>query len=157
LQLGKEKPDLKNVLVIQKETTLGPGAKPPEAYSFLKKHFGELFDDDLIHEFAAINSKSVELENKFDKVLNVILLSKEAKDKIFNPLDGGWIKFYSEYPDSSGIIEFSKVAFNADKTKALLYYGCGFDSGKGGAGYYILLKKQENEWVIQEMIMCWIA
>ena len=158
LQLGEEKADTaKNVLVIKKETTLGPGTKSAEAYNFLKKNFGGLVDDDLIREFATINSKSVELENKFVNALNVVLISKESKDKIFNPVEGGWKRFYSEYPNSSGIIEFSKVAFNADKTKAILYYGSSFDYGKGGVGYYILLKKQENEWVIQRKVMCWIA
>ena len=158
LQLGKEKSDIqKYVLVIRKETTLGPGVKSTEAYNFLKKNFGELVDDDLIRGFAAINSKSVELENKFVNTLNVVLISRESEDKIFNSIDGGWKRFYSEYPNSSGIIELSKVAFNADKTKALLYYGSSFDSGKGGVGYYILLKKQEDEWVIQREVMCWVA
>lgn len=158
LQLGEGKLRIKkDVLVIRKETRLSGDVKSAEAYNFLKKDFGELIDDDLIHEFAAINSKNIELQNKFSKDLNVILISKESEDKIFKPIDGGWKRFYSEYPGSSGIIELSRVAFNADKTKALLYYGSNFDSGKGGIGYYILLKKQENEWVIQRKVMCWIA
>ena len=125
----------KNVLVIRKETILRGIEEPAKRYDFLKKNFGELIDDSLIHEFMAINSKSSELQDKFDKVLNVVLISKESVDKIFNPVEEGWKKFYSEYPNSSVIIELSKVAFNADKTKALLYCESSFDSGKGGVGY----------------------
>jgi len=147
----------KDVLVIRKKTRLGRNMKSVEAYDSLKKSFGELINDDLIHEFVAINSKSAELQNKFGKNLNIILMSKESEDKIFKPIDGCWKRFYSEYPNASGIIELSRIAFNADKTKALLYYGSSFDSGKGGIGYYILLKKHENEWVIQRKVMCWIA
>jgi len=157
-QLGVGKSDIpKNVLVIKIETILGTGTKSAEVYPFIKDKFDELIEDNLINEFAALNSKSAEIQNKFDKTLNVILISKESVDKIFNPIEGGWKRFYSEYPHSSGIIGFSKVAFNADKTKALLYYEDSFDSGKGGVGYYILLKKQEDKWVIQKKVMCWIA
>lgn len=158
LQLEEERPYTeKDVLIIKKETRIRHEAKSAEVCNFLKKEFGELIDDDLIHEFVAINSKGIELQNKFSKELNIILISKELEDKIFNSVNGGWERFYSEYPNSSELIEFSRVAFNANKTKALLYYGCSFDYGKGGVGYYILLKKQGNEWVIQRKAICWIA
>lgn len=151
-------PTGKDVLVIRQKTTLHMDTKFDEKDKmYLKKNFGELISDDLIREFAIVNSKRVTLQDIFSRDLNVVLISKEEEGKIFDPIDGGWERFYSKYPKSFGITELSRVAFNADKTKALLYYGSVFDSGKGGIGYYILLKKQEDEWVIQKEVMCWIV
>lgn len=156
-QLAKM-PTGKDVLVIRQKTTLCMDTKFDEKDKmYLKKNFGEMINDDLIREFATVNSKRVILQNMFSNNLNVILISKEEKDRIFNPADGGWKRFYSKYPKSFGIIELSRVAFNANKTKALLYYGSSFASGKGGIGYYILLKKQNDEWIIQKKVMRWIA
>lgn len=123
----------------------------------LKKEFGDAINNDLIESFIGANIESQKLENKFDNSLNIVLLSKEKKAEIFGTVGNRWTKFYSEYPKPSVIIELSRVAFNKDRTKALVYYGSQFDSGKGGIGYYILLKKGDSNWNIVKKIKAWIA
>ena len=58
----------------------------------------------------------------------------------------GWNKFYKRYPDSHGLVEFSAVGFNSQKTKALIYVvrQCG---GLCGTGGYEFLVKRNGEWV----------
>ena len=148
----------KNVLVIRHKTTcnrfLNYDAK---AKSRVKKRFGLVLDDFLFEEFGRINAEPIMLGKQFGDSLSVVLLSEQEHDSIFDPIDSGWERFYAKYPRSGGIIELSRVAFDSAKTKALLYCGTIFDHGKGGIGYYILLKKRDGKWIIEKKVMAWIA
>ena len=138
-------------------TTTGHGKYDEKLKIYLMKKFGNIAISDLIEKFGSINKIPKLLESKFDKSLNIILVSEENEKKIFTTTEGGWNRFYSEYPKSKGIIELSQVAFNANRTRALLYYGASFDFGKGGIGYYILLKKITDKWIIDKKVRAWIA
>jgi len=148
----------KNVLVILQKTTcrnfLDYDAK---VRSRIKKSFGSALDDSLFEEFRRINAKPIMLEEQFENSLSIVLLSKEEEDNIFKLSDSGWKRFYAKYPKSSGFIELSRVAFGSSKKKALLYCGTTFDRGKGGIGYYILIKKQDSKWMIEKKVRAWIA
>ena len=148
----------KNVLVILQKTTcrnfLDYDAK---VRSRIKKSFGSALDDSLFEEFRRINAKPIMLEEQFEDSLSIVLLSKEEEDNIFKLSDSGWERFYAKYPKSSGFIELSRVAFGSSKKKALLYCGTTFDRGKGGIGYYILIKKQDSKWMIEKKVRAWIA
>jgi len=150
-------PEGKDTLVIREMTTLRPAEFDERRKSYLKKHFGEKISDDLIEQFGAVNAKPRTLQNKFINSLSIVLISKAEEDKIFHPIDEGWKRFYLKYPKSTGTIELSRAAFDARKTKALLYYGTSFDYGKGGIGYYLLLKRINDRWTIEKKIRCWIA
>ena len=148
----------KNVLVILQKTTCRHFLDyDSKARSEIKKSFGSALDDSLFEGFRRINAKPTILEKQFEDSLSIVLLSKEEEDNIFNPSDSGWKRFYAKYPNSSGFIELSRVAFGSSKTRALLYCGTTFDRGKGGIGYYILLKKQDTKWMIEKKVMAWIA
>lgn len=71
-------------------------------------------------------------------------------------IDRAWDRFYEEYPGSSGIVFFSRVGFNRDQTEAFVYAGrqCGWLCG---AGYYVLLRKENGRWVIQQQISLWVS
>ena len=57
----------------------------------------------------------------------------------------GWIEFYRQYPESGGIVEFSAVGFNVDKTIAVVYIGhlCGALCGRGT---YHVMEKRDGKW-----------
>jgi len=150
-------PEGKDTLVIREMTTLRRAEFDERRKLYLRKHFGEKISDDLIEQFGAVNAKPRTLQNKFINSLSIVLISKAEEDKIFHPIDEGWKRFYLKYPKSTGTIELSRVAFDARKTKALLYYGTSFDYGKGGIGYYLLLKRINDRWTIEKKIKCWIA
>jgi hypothetical protein len=58
---------------------------------------------------------------------------------------GGWLEYYRQYPESGGLIEFSAVGFNVDKTTAVVYMGhsCGMLCG---GGTFHVLEKSDGKW-----------
>jgi hypothetical protein len=58
---------------------------------------------------------------------------------------GGWDGFYSQYPNSGGLIEFSAVGFNRDKTVAVVYmaHHCGM---RCAGGAFHVLEKKDGKW-----------
>ena len=144
------------LLVIRNLTTLHH-LRGEELNSYLKKEFGDALSNDLRESFCCLNVELQMLEDKFESSLNIVLIPREKETEIFNPIGTGWARFYSEYPKAQGIIELSRAAFNKDETKALVYYGTSFDSGKGGIGYYLLLEKIDGKWTIIKKVRAWIA
>jgi hypothetical protein len=71
-------------------------------------------------------------------------------------LDRAWTRFYAKYPNSSGVISFSNVAFSVEMNQALVSTGrrCG---GLCGAGYYVLLAKENGEWKVKSKTMIWVS
>lgn len=152
----------KGLMVIRDLTRLNRDVSASGKYlkslkSYFKKEFGDAINDELIESFIGANAESQILEDKFEDSLKIVILSKKKEAEIFEPGENGWERFYLEYPKPSYIIELSRVAFNKDGTKAILYHGSYGDSGKGGIGYYILLEKVDSKWVIVKKIMAWIA
>jgi hypothetical protein len=83
-----------------------------------------------------------------------ILLSDKEIDRIFN--SGGWDEFYSQYPNSRGIVWISRVGFNKKKTQALFYFGNQY-TDSAGEGYLILLTKAGGAWKEQTHVTVWIS
>jgi hypothetical protein len=53
-------------------------------------------------------------------------------------------------------ITFSRVGFNENRTKAILYYSY-ITIGGFGCGYYYILDKENNKWIIKSEIIKWIT
>jgi hypothetical protein len=70
--------------------------------------------------------------------------------------DNFWERFYKKYPNSSGLVYFSKVGFNDRHDQAFVYMGrsCG---GLCGAGEYVLLNKVNGEWVVRNEQDLWVS
>lgn len=118
--------------------------------------FNLKLDEVLVEDYNTKNAEEHELGNKFSTLQEVILLSEERMDEIFWGSGGGWSEFYSLYPGSTGTVDFSRVGFNKDKTQALVYFG-NQSYYTAGAGYYIMLSKEEEEWKIVDRVMVWIS
>lgn len=88
----------------------------------------------------------------------VFLVSQVQLDYIFNSdsYDKDWIQFYNAFPNANGFNQFSAVAYNADKTKALLETGniCGPLCGLGILYY---LEKENGLWIIKKTVDTWIS
>jgi hypothetical protein len=85
-----------------------------------------------------------------------VLLSRAERNQIFGQNQSGWEIFYSRYPNTPGITTFSRVGFNVALDQALVYFGRQSD-GLAGAGYYLLLKKANGIWAIDQKVMTWIS
>jgi hypothetical protein len=71
-----------------------------------------------------------------------ILISDAERDQILG--NGGWSEFFQRYPYSWGIVYFSRVGFNENKTQALLYFVHSNENEEGGV--LAFLKKKKSEW-----------
>lgn len=89
--------------------------------------------------------------------IQVILVSEAELNYIFNTdSDNDWMQFYNTFPNANGFNQFSAVAYNADKTKALLETGnvCGSLCGLGTLFY---LEKENGVWIIKKTVDTWIS
>jgi hypothetical protein len=111
-------------------------------------------DDEMIEDFQQKNEMRYYLTNNFSLSQDVVLISDQEVHEIFD--EGWWDDFYEIYPNSTGIIEISRVGFNNDRNKAFLYFGYQA-GGLAGAGYFILLSKNIDNWIMDEIVMLWIS
>ena len=89
--------------------------------------------------------------------IQVILVSEAELNYIFNTdSDNDWMQFYNTFPNANGFNQFSAVAYNGDKTKALLETGnvCGSLCGLGTLFY---LEKENGIWIIKKTVDTWIS
>jgi len=84
------------------------------------------------------------------------LLSQAGRQKIFGENQSGWEIFYERYPQAPGITTLSSVGFNNSLDQALVYIGTQ-SNWLAGSGYYILLKKLDGAWNIDQRVMTWIS
>lgn len=65
-----------------------------------------------------------------------------------------WDRFYEKYPGSQGLMDISRVGFNADGSKALVYVGnVAYDLV--GEGFHVLLVRNGDTWVVHSKEMTW--
>jgi hypothetical protein len=126
------------------------------AIEFFEDTYKKL-DIDLVNDSKTKNSNRYKLENKYSISQRVILISDEERNDIFRTtnISNNWDSFYERYPNSSGIIELSRVGFDNNYTKALLYYG--ISQREVGQGYLILLSNEKNKWIIKEQYILWTS
>lgn len=84
------------------------------------------------------------------------LISPEEMERMFSEHGTGWSDFYERYPESNGLIYFSRVGFNLQRDQAFVYLAdsCG---GLCGQGSYVLLKKEATGWKIQQKKGLWVS
>jgi hypothetical protein len=101
----------------------------------------------------------VYFDEKFNSTSKeIVLISSEELSYFFDGQDinNDWKEFYNDYKNSNGLIRFSRIAFNEDKTQAIFEIGHSYAS-LGGDGSIIYLKKQNDIWTITEIIPTWIS
>jgi len=111
---------------------------------------------EVIKNFKTRNDRSYPLRDDMLLGFEYVLLSQEERNELFAINQNGWEMFYNRYPDSPGIITLSRVGFNARLDEALVYIG-NQSHWMAGAGYYVLLKKENGLWVIKQQVLVWIS
>ncbi|MFL7794904.1 MAG: hypothetical protein AB8I69_22365 [Anaerolineae bacterium] len=105
---------------------------------------------ELLDDFEAKNKESYELDAKRFGSNCVLLSEQELHDMLF---DEGPAALY-EY---EGVVAFSRVDFNDEKTQALVYVYQRAYGASGPSGGYTFLAKEGREWVIQQTVLLWIS
>jgi hypothetical protein len=118
----------------------------------------KLLTPELYGDFRGRNDQVYLLETKFSFNLEYKLIPRAEMDELFSNCGQGgwWPEFYRRYPNSSGIITFSRVGYSADGKTAMVYvgYGCG---GLCGQGNDLILVLENGQWKIKEEVMIWIS
>jgi hypothetical protein len=144
-------------LLVVNDRTEGPGERClPEKITEWEKEIKADELKPLRTDLLTKNDKPYSLSKQFKLSRQYVLLNVEVFSEIFKGrgYEEGWDEFYGKYPNSSGYITFSRVGFNNDATKAIIYRetGCGSLCGYGG---YILLNKENGEWKLVTGYSCW--
>ena len=106
--------------------------------------------------FRARNNAAYPLRPDMDIGAGYVLLTQNDKTQLFNQNQDGWQLFYEKYPDAPGITALSRVGFNHALDQALVYAGTQ-SQWLAGAGYYLLLKKVNGTWIVDQQVMTWIS
>jgi hypothetical protein len=116
---------------------------------------------DVPKEFAdslsAKNTATYTLERRLDIRVKYVLLDEKQLDELFHAdLEKGWDSYWKQYQHATGLITFSRVAFNAKGDEALLNASevCG---PLCGYGYLFRLKKDKDGWKLVDEQFLWIS
>jgi len=144
-------------IVIRDHTGLDPQDDLEMRLEYVHKNMPELTQA-MVTDFKVKNEKPFPLSSKLDLDIQYALISQERWQQIFTAtdLDGDWEEFYRIYPNSQGILTLSRVGFNNNLDMALVYVG-NQSGGLAGAGYYLLMAKENNTWKVIREDMAWIS
>jgi hypothetical protein len=109
-----------------------------------------------VDSFRARNETSHPIRKDMDLGSPYTLLTQATRNQIFGQNQSGWDIFYNRYPQAPGITTLSRVGFNAAFDQALVYIGTQ-SNWLAGAGYYVLLKKGDAGWGIDQQVMTWVS
>jgi hypothetical protein len=111
---------------------------------------------ELATSFRSRNDTTHPIRKDMDLGSPYTLLTQAARNQIFGQNQSGWDIFYNRYPQAPGITTLSRVGFNSTLDQALVYIGTQ-SNWLAGAGYYVLLKKGEAGWGIDQQVMTWVS
>ena len=75
-------------------------------------------------------------------------------DQLVDSIKDSWNRYYEKYPGAQGIMQVSRVGFDTDGSQALVYVA-NFSGLLLGGGYYVLLVREEDTWVIHDISVVW--
>jgi hypothetical protein len=143
-----------DLIVIRSETTFFP-LGPDVTYEQVSQDVPGL-EETTYDDFLAANQEPAPLDGSLDLGFDYVLLSLQDLEDFLAGGPWSFDAFYERYPNSQGLMELSGVGFNADHTQALVYVGNQY-ALLGGAGYYLLLDKQDGAWQVDSELPIWIS
>lgn len=78
----------------------------------------------------------------------------DADDEQPHTFEDNWDRFYEKYPGSQGIMQLSRVGFDTKGSQVLTHVG-NQSRALAGAGYYVLLVRKDDTWVIHSKLRTW--
>jgi hypothetical protein len=114
-------------------------------------------DSSLFKSFVERNISKCKLDSNFNSSIKMYKISRNSFDKyLSHDLDSGYTDIYKEYKEVTGIVEFSKIGYNADRTKALVEI-CLYRTPKNSFGLFIWLKFENGKWIVMGEKHDWIS
>ena len=106
-----------------------------------------------LDDFKRKNEAGGKLSNDFTSTSRVVLLSAEEERALCSD---DWASFHEKYPHASGVLSFSRVGLNQDRTEAVVYVDR-MEGNLCGRGYLVLLSRGSEGWKIQQQCFLWIS
>lgn len=111
----------------------------------------------IINDFILKNSNTYQIGQRLiENDEKCIIVSESLIDSLFSEekANSDWSKFFQRYPNSTGILSFSRVGFSEQKTHAIVYIEkyCGFHCGTGS---YLFLGNSKNGWKANSIFRIW--
>jgi hypothetical protein len=123
----------------------------------IAEEVGNLNTKFIIKDFISKSTSNYKIDKNFRfDISNCNMISSKEMDHLFknNLLQSDWSDFFSKYPESTGILSFSRVGFNEQKTHAILYIEkiCGHICGTGS---YLFYYKTSGTWKVGSIFRVW--
>lgn len=141
------------ILVIETETFLFD----PEVNSFnsFKNETNGLpsLDSLTYIDFIDKNKTKIQIDSIYGFQGAITYNSRQEIENIFK--QGGWDNYHKTHGFKS-MIKVSRPGLNLNMTKAFIYYSSS-SGGLNGAGFYLILERIDDKWIVKESMLAWIS
>jgi len=110
-------------------------------------------DSECHNDFIEKNKSKIKIDTIPDFNGTINYLTSEEIKLVFK--QGGWENYHKLY-EFRPLVKISRPGLNKEKNEAFIYYSSLTD-GLAGTGWYLLLKKVDNKWILIESMLSWIA
>ncbi len=136
-------------------TNIGGAEDTARTMDFVLQNIHDV-DPKTIENFTAANTPASPIQTGMEIAADYTLLNQYGYDQIFSQNQSGWEIFYNHYPNTPGLTTLSHAGFNSTFDQALVYIGTQ-SNWLAGAGYYLLMKKVDGDWMVDQQVMVWIS
>ncbi len=149
-----------NYVIVQQSTQYGSIFQSENNY-----HVQNLIDNnpgfeiEMAQNHIDINQTSAYLGNYFNcPTLTIRLSPEEELAYIFSgeDVDKNWVLFYRYFKNPYGLYSFSKISYNSNATKAVVEMSI-YQGSIVAQGTLIYLEKENDNWVIKDVIETWVS
>ena len=107
-------------------------------------------------DYQEINTQSYSIKNYLPTDAPFTFLSDAEIEHIW---DGGWKAYQDKYPNSHGIMSFSRVGFDSGFSQALVLkvYSAPTEEGGFSEATFLLFRKEHGVWILTQELMAWIS
>jgi len=142
-------------LVVEDHTTPFGTSDWEQLSQYIQQNMPDLAQETL-DDYRARNAEPMPLTDYLSLPIPFALISEQERNEIFQTSGSGWDEFYRRYPNSSGLTSISRVGFNPGHTQAFVYIGTQ-SHYLAGAGFYVLLVRENGTWKVTSQVMAWIS
>jgi hypothetical protein len=143
------------VIMDTSATNIGGSEDTSRTLEFVLQNIHDV-DSESVENFTTVNTPGSPIQTGMQIEAEYTLLSQYTLSQIFSQNQSGWEIFYNHYPHTPGMTTLSHAGFNSTYDQALVYIGTQ-SNWLAGAGYYLLMKKVEDNWMVDQQVMVWIS